>query len=347
MVPVAGFFDSLFSRILVSLGDVAIGSETANHPQLAYLRNVLNYGDDFKSGALRDTIGLAEEFIIDNEEGSFPVWRHDTIKASRLVTMCSRLQNSFFNCSKLLLPHVPVRIRLDRNSSAFSLLTPSTIADTYKIVMRSATLFIRKVKVAPHTVSMIEHRLASQDAVYPYMRTELRHFLIPAGSQSVKHPNIYNGTMPTRLLFAVCPSLGVSGSSFHNNPFMFNGKSLNINYVQFFVDNVPTAFNAFTPDFEKEDYVMSYIGLLRALRLLGNPQAKCPVTYNSFAGPNTIFGVDLSADMSNLAMPSDGSISVEVRFKNNVTESLNGLVIAEFRSCVYIDKNANVTQKDL
>ena len=128
---------------------------------------------------------------------------------------------------------------------------------------------------------------------------------------------------------------------------LFDAAKYQLNYVQFYIDGVPTSFNAFTPDFESGDYVMSYIGLLRALRLTNSPRPICPVTYESFGGPCAIFGTDLSADMSNLAMPSEGNISVEVRFKNNLKESLNGLVIAEYRSCVQIDKNGDVTQNDL
>ena len=158
---------------------------------------------------------------------------------------------------------------------------------------------------------------------------------------------VFTGQLPTRLLFTVCPSISVSGGSFKNNPMVFDGAKWGISYVQFYIDGIPTSFNAFTPNFDSEDYVMSYVGLLRALRLMNSPQPICPLTYRSFGGGNTIFGVDLSADMSNLAMPSKGSISVEVRFKNNITESLNGLVVAEYRSCIQIDKNGDVTQNDL
>ena len=168
----------------------------ANYPQLAYLRNLLNFGDEFKSGALRHTQGYAEEIYLrndDNDEITFPSWRHDLIKNSRMVTMCTRLQNDFFNCSKLLLPNVKVTIRFDRNDAAFSLLTPAAVTDTYKIVIRSCTLFVRRVTVAPQSVSLINHRLATQAALYPYMRTELRHFLIPMGSSSIKQLNLFAG----------------------------------------------------------------------------------------------------------------------------------------------------------
>lgn len=167
----------------------------ANYPQLAYLRNLLNFGDEFKSGALRQTQGYADEIFIrsTNADISFPSWRHSTIEKSRMVTMCTRLQNDFFNCSKLLLPNVKVTIRFDRNDAAFSLITPPGLSDTYKIVIRSCTLFVRRVTVAPQSVSLINHRLATQSALYPYMRTELRHFLIPMGSSSVKQLNLFAG----------------------------------------------------------------------------------------------------------------------------------------------------------
>lgn len=128
---------------------------------------------------------------------------------------------------------------------------------------------------------------------------------------------------------------------------VFDANKFTVNYVQFYINETPVLPNAYTPNFENDDYVMSFVGLLRTLRLMNSPQPMCPIDYTQFAGANAVFGVDLSADMSNLSIPAQGSISVEVRFKNNLTETINGLVIAEYRSCVFIDKNGDVTQKDL
>lgn len=362
VVPVADLLDGLFNKVELYLNHTLVGYEIGNHHQLAYFRNLLNYGTEFKS-ALKSTIGKwfiifvylilhikrlgYDEEMKDNNKVVFPDWRYKFIENSKELTLCGRLQNGFFNCSKLLIPNVPIRIRLDRNTSEYCLLTAANANEKYKLNIRSCTLFMRKVAVAPKIYAAISHKLTQEAAVYPYMRTDMRHFLIPSGTQSIKQNNVLSGRMPCRLLFAVCPTTSLSGGSYKNNPIVFSGSQYQISYVNFFVNDESVLSMPYKPDFKKKDYVMSYVGLLRAMRLLNSQKPIAPMDYDAFGETASIFGVDLTADASNLAPLGLGNVSVEVHFKNNLTESVNGVLVAEYRSCVYVDNYRNITQADL
>ena len=98
----------------------------------------------------------------------FPEWRYETIKKSRLVTMCGRLQNDFFNSSRLLLPNIPLQIRFDRSDSPASLVATKDVTERFKIDIRSCTLFMKKVKIAPQVVANISQAQSPASSVSIY-----------------------------------------------------------------------------------------------------------------------------------------------------------------------------------
>lgn len=291
---------------------------------------------------MKKTKGYTEDIYVHGEL-SPNTWRHDLIAKSREVTMCARLQHNFFNCSKLLIPNTKVQVRLDRTMPDFCLYRTKGTTDTYKIDLRECTLFMRKVVVSPPVHSAIEHRLATQAAVYPYMRVEMADFLIPYGTSAIKQDRVFTDHLPTRIFFAVCPTISLKGGSYDNNPMIFSAADYGVNFCQFYINDMPVLSRAYQPDFSNKDYVMSYFGMLRALRTVTN----CPVSYDNFGGTQAFFCFDLSPDQTNLMASAKGNLSVEVRFKRNLREAINGVLFGEFRSCVSIDKNHNVEQYDL
>ena len=181
------------------------------------------------------------------------------------------------------------------------------------------------------------------------MRNEMKTFLIPQGTESIRQYNLLNGVRPSRLLFAVCPPQALTGTSYQNNPIYFPGAKYKINYVDFYVNEESVLPMPYQPDFANNDYCYSYLGFLKTLRLLNKSNPICPLDYDTFKNIFTVFGVDLSADASNLTIANDGNVnvSIQVRFKENLPTAATGLLIAEYRSCVYIDHNNNVVQRDM
>ena len=345
--PTAAMFDSLFSRITVHLNNMPIGSENACHPQMAFLRNILNYNEDFRVGVLSTTIGLNEDMCDSDGTIIEPVWRHREIAKSKIITLVGRLQHNFFSCSRLLLPNVPIKIVLERTGPQMTLMRAKDVTDTYKIIIHRCSLTLNRVTVSQPSISLIENQLSRQASEYPYMNLVMRAFDISPGMTSWRARNLFGGDLPTRMFFAVTDPLSLQTSSWRNNPFLFPAAQCGISFVQFYINENPVLFPPYLPDFENGDAVESFTGLIKALRTFRTGQQYSGLGYRSFCGNLGIFGCDLSPDQSNLSPSGTGSISVEVHFKNATKEPLAGMLIAEYRSCVYIDKYRSVTQTAL
>ena len=71
--------------------------------------------------------------------------------------------------------------------------------------------------------------------------------------------NIYHGTVPSKLIIGMVSNTGYSGDYSKN---LFDFKHMNLNYLEVTVDGQPVPNRALTPNFEKGDFVSSYLSLL-------------------------------------------------------------------------------------
>ena len=71
--------------------------------------------------------------------------------------------------------------------------------------------------------------------------------------------NIYHGMVPIKLIIGMVSNAGYSGD-YSKNPFDF--KHMNANYLEVTVDGQPVSNRALTLNFEKGDFVTSYLSLL-------------------------------------------------------------------------------------
>ena len=71
--------------------------------------------------------------------------------------------------------------------------------------------------------------------------------------------NIYHGTVPIKLIIGMVSNVGYSGD-YSTNPFDF--KDMNLNYLEVTVHGQPVPNTALTPNFEKGDFISSYLSLL-------------------------------------------------------------------------------------
>lgn len=291
---------------------------------------------------------LPEDKLTTGTGANFTRSRHDEIKGSKIITLVKRLEHGYFNCSRLLLPNTPIHLELQRTDPSFSLRTNKDVTDKYKIDIVNCLLYLHKVKIDPVIARSIDARLAHQPAIYPAMRNECKSFVIPQGSNNYRQYGLFTGRMPCRLLFTVVPSESLTNAgSYKNCPFLFSGKDFKISHVNFYVNDETVLSRPYTPDFTNSDYVLSYLGLLRTLRQMNTANPIAPVSYYDYGNIMTVFGVDLTADETNLAPMGIGNVSIEVMFEEGLTVAAKGLVVAEYRTCMYIDKNRTVTERDL
>ncbi|GFQ85181.1 uncharacterized protein TNCT_131101 [Trichonephila clavata] len=121
----------------------------------------------------RDSPGKIDATEILNPGEGFKT-RYNICKDSKLMDMIGALHFDLGNQSKYLINSVNLRIKLERNKDAFALMSTS---QDFKIVIQHASLFVRKVKVAPSILIAHETALSRGAIKMPLRRTEVKSLL--------------------------------------------------------------------------------------------------------------------------------------------------------------------------
>ncbi|GFU51746.1 uncharacterized protein F54H12.2 [Nephila pilipes] len=134
--------------------------------------------------------------------------RYGICKDSKLIDMMGPLHFDLGNQSKCLINSVNLRIKLERSKDSFALMSAS---QEFKLIIQHASLFVRKVKVAP-TIA-IAHEVALSKGVIkmPIRRTEVKSFALSSGIQSITISNAFIGQLPTRLIMGLVSNTEING----------------------------------------------------------------------------------------------------------------------------------------
>ena len=135
------------------------------------------------------------------------------------VQLCGALHLDFLDCVKFLLPNVTLHVRLYRSPNNTLLHLKGTDDDAKNLdgkilaIVEKASLFVRKVVVTDSVKLSIERALLKSDAIYPYIESLNKSFIIQAGQNCFIKENIF-GTEPIRRL-TLCM---VKNSLFRSTP---------------------------------------------------------------------------------------------------------------------------------
>lgn len=339
------FLHSLFSKVDVFLNDVPVTDSIPTYPFKAYLQTLVNYGSDAKGSQLitqmyhKDPITTVAAMQVD---GHGYVKRKSAIALSKSVELLGRLHVDLFNQERYMLNNVSMKVSLNRASTAFALISTAANA-SFKIVIEAATLFVRKVKIAPSV--LLTHAKVLHDgapALYPINQTVLKNFSIAQGLQDVSRENIWLNKLPVRMLVCFVETSAFTGA-YAKNPYNFAHYELN--HLAFYLDGEQIPARAFTPDFERKHYTREYLSTFATTDLLGRDKGFC-VDYTDFRKGNAIFAVDLTSDetsgASHFELPRNGNLSISIKFKNPLPTNVTCLMLAEFETLVTVDKNRQV-----
>ena len=198
--PVNNFLHSLFSQIDVSLNGTLITSSTNTYPYRAYIENLLSYGPDAKELQLtaalfyKDKAGkmdAANPHAADADVNTGLKKRAAFVSENKTVDMVGRIHSDIFFQQRYMLNEVNTKIRLTRSKDTFSLMCAG--GNTYRVVIVSAALFVRKVKVSSSVYLAHAKTLENGLAKYPIRRVVCKSFTIPTGYLDVSHEKLFSG----------------------------------------------------------------------------------------------------------------------------------------------------------
>ncbi len=273
--------------------------------------------------------------------------RAEYIKESRILDLHGPLYTDISNLSRFLVNNVDLKFVLWQSSPEFHLMT-KTPGQRYRTKILSATLNVCHVYVSPHILIAHSKVLAmDHPAIYPYRRTEIKRYVVPAGSYSFSADDIFLASVPNQVTIAMSEALSVAGS-YLKNPFNFQHFKTNYVSLQVNGENTPSS-KPFTPKFTPQSQEGSYMsGFLSLQNFKGmDRKAGNGITREEYSSGYTVFCYNLDQmsgnDPTNVkSLTRSGNVRCEINFEKPLETSINVIFYAQYNSEIRIDKTRSV-----
>ncbi|XP_046560161.1 uncharacterized protein F54H12.2-like [Haliotis rubra] len=348
--PINLFLQSLFSQVSVSLGNQLVSSANNHYPYKSMLKTLLNYGADAKSSQLTSQLFYKDtgndnddiestDAVAGGNDGLLK--RGDYIAKSQEITMVGNLFEDVFNMDRYLINGVKLNVTLYRTDPQFCLM--SGVANTkYKISILDASLKVCYLKVNPALIlahnTLFEEKTNGKpnNALYPYVKTEVKSTTIPVSTESFTIENISN-PVAHRYTVAFVESSSMTGSLVKNP---YNFKLSMIKKVTLNVNGVSLPGRSSSAD-DADTYLNLFDGVNVKRESKGNF-----ISRKEFLLGSALFVFELNeTGTEHLSLVRRGNVSLEIQFNAALTKSLSCIVMTERTSRIEIDQARNVYVK--
>ncbi|XP_066478855.1 uncharacterized protein F54H12.2-like [Tiliqua scincoides] len=287
----------------------------------------------------KDTPGEHNSADLDGQNQGF-IKRAGLTAESRKIELLGHLHADLFFQEKLLLHGVDVKIKLTRSKDRFCMMTDDANV-RYKLKLLTASLFVKKVRVAQGVRLGHTEALLTATAKYPVDRVSMKVFSLPAGSRVSNQENLFLGQLPKMVVIGLVDNDAFSGT-LGKNPFNF--KHYDINFFAIYLSGYQIPAKPFQPDFQEGSCVREYMSLVHAS---GKPMKDKGLIVNreDFARGYTLFAFDLSPDQEcgeHYSLINTGNLRAEVRFARPLPQTVNMIVYGVFDNIIKINNQRNV-----
>ena len=343
--PINNFCHSLFSQVDVYFNDKQVSSSNNLYPYRAYLENLLNHGKDSSESHLscalyyHDTPGELETF---DKENKGLIKRLNIAFQNESFDMIAPLHVDCFNQNRYLLNNVDVKIRLTRSHPNFCLVTKEAPANGYKVIVKQATLFMHKVKLAPSLLLAHAQLLTRNPVKYPMHRVEMKSFSIPVGTLNANRDNLVLGQLPTHILVGLVDSEAESGN-YVKNPFNF--KHFNLKHLSLQIGSEQIPSQPLQPDYNNNLYIREYQGLIDALGYWRTDKG-ITIDRSAYANGYTLYGFNLSSSAQQcseaFSLLKQGNLQMNLKFAQALPNSVMVICHMTFENMMEIDQMRNI-----
>ncbi len=335
---------SLFNQVEFYMNDTLVSTSNNCYPYKSYLTYKLGYGDEVKSTWLERTEGWIEDTpgAMDQEANAALIKRRRLIAGSRLLQLKVRPQVDMIMQERLIPNQVSCRLKFHLAQEAFSLMCFEDNPN-YKIRLESATLEVRRCKLANEQQLSLERVLSTQGAVYPIARVETKHFTLPAGVTSINLDSVFVGPIPSLLVAGLVTNTAFTGD-FQQNPFNFQHFDASMVYLTADGRQIPS--KAWDMNFGSDNYLDPYFGLLRATGIHPRNTSNA-LTYEDYGKGSCLYAFDLTPDLAasfgHVSPTRYGTVMLHLRFRRALTSTVTAVVMGQFPGEVRLDRTRTVS----
>ena len=329
---------------MVSANGVKVSNINGNYAHKAFIETAFSSGKTAKNTWL-----ICQGYYYEDEPAKI-VGADNRAEdvASRKALVQDSLENFFIGkpasdiltCDKHLLSGVTLRISFRRSTNDFAIIFESN--KHYKIKIREANLYVRKMTVADHVLSAVEKTLLKTPAVYRYTEVIPRTFLATAGIRSWRQEDVFSKEPVRRMIIAMTTNQAYLGTN-RTNPFHY--QKFGLSQIVIYRNGIPIVG---TPIVTTHDERV-YFNTLEALDFLD--KGGHGITLADY--PNHfIMAFDLTSTQEashDFIHPelTNCSISVDLSFSRALPNNIEILFLGERSSTFYVSSDRKVTKNTL
>lgn len=327
---------SLFSECTVTANGIKVSNANGVYAHKAFIETEFSNNQEAKNTWLQCQ-GYTYEQTPQTNTSAALVKRQTETRLSAEVTYFGKVAADIFSCDKHLLSGVTLRISFVRSRPEFVLIHDDD-AKNYKIKILQANLYVRKMTVSDQVFTAIEKTLTKTPALYHYTEVLPKTFLIPSGSRSWIKEDVFSKEPIRRFAVALCTNAAFLGSK-TTNPFHY--QKFHLNEITVYRNGFPVAGTPLPTENEKRTYLNTMDALAFAHLSHGIP-------FEDYAN-HFLMVFDLTSTQQashDYLYPelTNATISLELKFTNNLTESIEVFLLGEKASTIYINSNRKVSK---
>ncbi len=318
------------------------------YPYRAMIDTLLFSDTDEMSGELtlglfdRETFGTLA--ITDPNPTEGPVnlrlnTRSDYTADSKEVELVGKVHLDLFKCDRYMINAVQMQVIFRQSTDAFRLLSGSNSTE-YKVEITD--VFLRVPMLEMSNAIMVSHNdgLSLSPAYFPYIESDFKTYVIPAGSAGRNIDNLYLGNIPSRVIVGFVNQSAFNGA-YDKNPFLFD--HFNLSYMAFMINGMTYPSKGIQCDFDNDQFSE---GLSSIYSMIGDECIRKPViSRNEFKAGYALFSIPVEPhvpDEEFTQRRAHGLNGLIIRLKDPVDEPIVVIVYAKFSKVLAIDQARNI-----
>jgi hypothetical protein len=362
VVPVNCFAASLFEKIEIILDNNIISTlDSGNAHYKTYLDCLLSYDRCDEDTHLRllgftkdKSVGSYKYLKPDGTEDLTPNslhainknrkdagirTRHNFIACSKPFHFMLPLYADFLMTNKLIMPHHSITIKLTRSKDSFSLMSREDDLE-YKIVFNDLRLYYERIKLSEDVDEHLVLKAQNECRSYMLTQSEVKVYNLQQNISRKSIIDIYSNILPQKIYITMVTTRAFTGS-IKQNPFHFRHNDISKIYARIGGQTVPV--DGYSFDFTNNNYVRVYDALFP--RTNNSRKKGNLISYEDYGKGYTIIPFDFTPEkcgMSDLHKIKTGTISLEMEFKEELTEPMTLILFAFYNNEVIITPHDNV-----
>lgn len=337
---VNNFGSSFIKQLKVSINGQEIYDSSNLYPYLAYLKQELNFSNDYKDNYLSASGYYRDDVDQNNEANSGHVKRMALASEGRTFETFTKVDFDLANQEKLLLNNLDLLFSYYQSDNRF-LIKSFNNADlnNYRIFVHSIKMYVRCVDVQPSVNVSLSKMLEREPAKYSGRKLLIRSSYLSEGRTEVTQ-NVFSNIVPRRLICALVDNQAYVGS-LRRSPFNFRPfglREISVNAGGTHEPLIPYNCNFSNPN---DLTMMRMFTQLHETCELG-PYNTNGISLEKFKQGWSIFVMPLNSTLSDcdaFELIREGTTTIRLQFDTPLAEAVTLLTIGEFDSMLMIDRN--------